>query len=691
LQVVLQIILILLFIFAALSYGAVHYWAYSIVFGIIFLLCALVLLQSGLSLLRKSHGGRSEGAASFSALKGPFMLFLAAFLALTLFQLVPLSGSVLKVISHYSAYLYGQAHDVTVSGSLSPGYEFTGYLSLDRDKTVKSLVTVAAYLGFAFLVTRTIRWSRDLNRFAVVLIVFSVGLSLYGLFSLLNASPKMAGWKNPFSTGARVSATLVNADHFAAYLNIAIYVTFGYLAAFLKRLPPAVGRSRVQRLLNVLSAEGSYIPKAFLLLFAMGVMVFVMCYTLSRGAVIGFCASILFGFILLFLKTRRLVSLLLMILPLALVGYYISVVGVTPLVERIEETRKTLLEYDDYGRILAYRAGLELWRKFPLFGSGLGTFDDVFLIVEPRGLQHLYYSYLENDWLQLAIETGWTGGVLFVLAICSLFARIVRRWWQAEGPWGFGFGLAAIGGIVGMSIHAFLDFGLRIPVNTMFLVLLVSLALIALEDGFEGKKRGVRRGSSGLNRTIAGFALLIGAVGCILLSLQVCRYGLAQYYCPTEIDTTSRRDYRMSAFTLQKALHLNPLNGDYWLNMATFVEIADENGTEEGTSVSSDGSLLNLEAIPGWSANRSAGKSFQEWAFAEALARSPAASGFWLALADHLWETLETDENRENGRLLERTTQCYNMAVELHPGSSAVRQRAAEFSVWLNEKDLPEP
>ncbi len=105
---------------------------------------------------------------------------------------------------------------------------------------MKSLLTFAAYLGFGFLVTRAVRRSRDANRFTVALIIFSVGLALYGLFSLFYAAPKIAGWKNPLDTGARVSATLVNPDHFASYLLMAIYLTFGYLAAFLKKLPPVL-------------------------------------------------------------------------------------------------------------------------------------------------------------------------------------------------------------------------------------------------------------------------------------------------------------------------------------------------------------------------------------------------------------------------------------------------------------------
>jgi O-antigen ligase len=685
--VAVQIILMVLFIFAALSYGAVRPWAYPILFGATFLLCAVVFLQSGVSLLRNRRSGKDDGWTYFSAFRGPFVVFLAAFLVFTLFQLAPLPGSLLKELSPYSAYLYGKAHDLTFAADLNPGKDFTGYLSLDRDKTVKSLLATLAYLGFAFLTARSIRWSRDLGRLAILLIAFSLGLSLYGLLALLFTPPTTPGAEHAISAGARVSATLINPDHFASYLMMAIYLTFGYLAAFLKRsAPPAMGRTRVRRWLNALGAEGSHVPKAFLLLFVMAVMIFVMFYTLSRGAVIGLCLSLFFTFMLLFLKTRRPVFLLLMIPAAAFVAYYIQIVGADPLLERIEQTKREFLEFDDNMRTLAYRAGLELWERFPLFGCGLGCFQVVYQTMGLSIIEGWYLPYIHNDWLQMAIETGWVGGSLLVLAMGAVFIRIARRWWRSEEPWGFGFGLAALGAMVGMAVHAFLDFSLRIPVNAIFLMLMVSLALVALDEGFGGKMRGKKGGSLTVTRRrAAGLAQLSAAVVCLLLAFQVGRLGLAQVYCPTEMDTVTRREIEMSAPRLQKALALNPLNADYWLILETYLEAAEVSGIVEGTSAPADGPQIIPEDIPGWKKDRLAGRSLQEWAFAEALARSPASTASWVSWAEYLWGTVQSEAGGRESVLLQRAAQSYQMAVELYPGSSAVRRRSGEFFGWVRK------
>ena len=183
------------------------------------------------------------------------------------------------------------------------------------------------------------------------------------------------------------------------------------------------------------------------------------------------------------------------------------------------------------------------------------------------------------------------------------------------------------------------------------------------------------------------FCLLTGTLLCVWLAVQTGRYALAQRYCPTEIDTVGNRsEFGVSAANLQGALQLNPLNGDYWLDLAISIEWVDANGTSEGIWANADGSAINLEAIPGWEQARGSQESLQAWALSQALGRSPAAGEFWLVLADHLWERLQSGQGEWRGKLIDRVTQCYNMAIELQPNSSAVRERAAEFSEWLKQE-----
>ena len=95
-------------------------------------------------------------------------------------------------------------------------------------------------------------------------------------------------------------------------------------------------------------------------------------------------------------------------------------------------------------------------------------------MVQPPDLGFYDIPYIHNDWLQLAIETGWVGALLILFIFAFLFIQYLIRWWKTEDPWGFGFGLAALGTMVAISIHELVDFSLRIPCNPLFLVIVIA-------------------------------------------------------------------------------------------------------------------------------------------------------------------------------------------------------------------------
>ena len=73
-------------------------------------------------------------------------------------------------------------------------------------------------------------------------------------------------------------------------------------------------------------------------------------------------------------------------------------------------------------RYQAFKGALAIFRQFPLFGSGMGTFGDLFYQYQPASLKDWYFLQTHSDWLQLLAETGisWIlpggyglGGLLF--------------------------------------------------------------------------------------------------------------------------------------------------------------------------------------------------------------------------------------------------------------------------------------
>lgn len=101
----------------------------------------------------------------------------------------------------------------------------------------------------------------------------------------------------------------------------------------------------------------------------------------------------------------------------------------------------------------------EGFRQLP-FGSGLGTFDEIFRSREKvEGLQSAYLNHAHNDLLEIWLETGLPGVILaglFVVWFC-------RRSWDAWRTPGLEGTLACAGSVMvgAMLLHSLVDYPLR--------------------------------------------------------------------------------------------------------------------------------------------------------------------------------------------------------------------------------------
>ena len=463
---------------------------------------------------------------------------------------------------------------------------------------------------------------------------------------------------------------MINPDHFGAYLEMAIFLAFGYLLSYLRSQPVYMGKTALRRTLNMLSAENLPAPKIFLLLFIIAVMVVALLYTLSRGAVLALSVSMGFCFLLLNLKAKRRGYLILIIPVILIVAYYSRTAGVDPLLERLEQTRLQWNDVDTDGRTILYRTGIQLLSRFPAFGSGLGTFPIVYPVVKAPLFRRVYIDYAHNDWLQMATDVGAVGFLIFLLAAGSAFLYLLRLWWRTDRAQGFGFGLGAIGGMLAMAVHSCFDFSLRMPINAMFLLTLFSLGWIALSMHRERKSP---------NRSyyyLAGTRFLRGSTGvaaCCLLFYTaglVVRYGLAEHYFPTQMNSTQFKTPNISLPTVEKALHYNHLNSDYWMAQASLSQMLNYLRAEN-SSKQNRADPIKEEAI----AN----------AFGRALILSPSSAGCWSAWGDYLWDKAQEQSAPQNEDC-RYADLAFDRAIQLDPTDIHRHEGMVWFLLWWREE-----
>lgn len=102
------------------------------------------------------------------------------------------------------------------------------------------------------------------------------------------------------------------------------------------------------------------------------------------------------------------------------------VVALTAYLARAEALERLFAEGDENRLATWGPIAQMIWAYFP-FGSGIGSFVDVYRVAEPRELLHLsYLNHAHNDWLEWPLETGLPGLALLLGAVIAWVAKSTR-------------------------------------------------------------------------------------------------------------------------------------------------------------------------------------------------------------------------------------------------------------------------
>ena len=127
------------------------------------------------------------------------------------------------------------------------------------------------------------------------------------------------------------------------------------------------------------------------------------------------------------------------------------------------------------GRAEFWTASADIAAKYFPFGSGIGSFVEVYQINEPSKL--LYASYLNhahNDYLETILTAGF-GGVVFMVAVIAGFTITTLRAWRSSNRTSRAIRIAktASVGLLIMAFASVTDYPLRTPIMMAVAVILV--------------------------------------------------------------------------------------------------------------------------------------------------------------------------------------------------------------------------
>jgi len=303
------------------------------------------------------------------------------------------------------------------------------------------------------------RWRENRRWLAGSVLLGGLFQALFGAREQLRRSPTLWGVEAPISP--RLHGTFVNPNHAALYLELALAIAFAWGWWALRR---ARGEPLFER--RLLLVAGPLL--AWLTLLAGLVL------SGSRGgllaALVGMTAQ---GMLAAGVRGRWRSALL--GLGAAVTGLLVVVlsIGLHAGLGRLVDTQGS--DAGGQARLTEYAAVLRLWRHFPFFGAGLGSFQEAFPRVQPADLLGTWV-HAHSDVLELIATTGVVGVLLLAVGVAALSRRlfaVLRGYGRSEDR---AAALAAFGILAVLTVHELLDFGLTMPANALTVAVLTGAA-----------------------------------------------------------------------------------------------------------------------------------------------------------------------------------------------------------------------
>ncbi|HEV8583286.1 MAG TPA: O-antigen ligase family protein [Thermoanaerobaculia bacterium] len=456
----LTLLLALLLLGAPLPFGGVTPWAEALLRGACF--AALLVAAAAVERLDELRPAALPAAA------------LAGMALLALLQAAPLPAGLVGALSPEHASLERQAAQLTAveNDSVGPEPATDGPPATRAEEparlTLSATASRSAAVGWAaagaLLLAAGAAGSRRVQRrwLAAALLAGGLFQVFFGARDWFARSQTLWGVELP-ATAVRLRGTFVNPNHVAVYLEMVLPVAFawGCWAARRARDEPQLER----RLLLVAPPV-----MLWLTLFAG------LSFSGSRAGLLAAVAAVtLQGFLAAQVRRRWWLA------PLgalaALAG--LAVIASIGFREGLGRWLTTSAADVSLGaRLREYGAVLELWGRFPVLGSGIGTFRDAFPLVQPRELQGTWW-HPHSDLLEVLATAGLAGAVLLAAGVAVLVRRLARVLVEGSRSEDRAAALAAFGALASLCVHEAVDFGLTMPGNAVTLVVLLGSATAA--------------------------------------------------------------------------------------------------------------------------------------------------------------------------------------------------------------------
>jgi O-antigen ligase len=463
---IIKLILIILLVFTPIIFGSMELWAFSVMELGILLMIILWAIQS-ITGSRQLAKGNSQSLINdpndHNVLNVPnvVIVFLSLFLLLVLFQMLPLPSGIIKMISPKT---YALRHTLSLelsASSFQPSALSFSLSFVPFATKIEFLKWLTLSCLFIFLLNWKFFNRKSVNQLIVIIMLVGIAESLYGMFEFFSGHRYILylDWE-----ASAVTGTFINRNYFAGYLLMVIPLSIGY---FFSR--EAFQRCQFMGWRHRLSSLDG---KTFLIGFGIILMVLGLLFSASRMGILSLLLSFsLIG--ILFRESQRgqkFSKTTVLIFGLAIL--WATWIGLDAVISRFFTSSESFKD-----RWMIWVNTFQIFKDFPVLGSGLGTFIHTFPMYRSFHIIG-FHTHTENDFLQLLSEVGLIGIGLLLLVFVFLFFRAVLtiRSFHSGDPKKY----IVIGGMVGifaLMFHSLVERNIQVPSNAFLYTFIWALVL----------------------------------------------------------------------------------------------------------------------------------------------------------------------------------------------------------------------
>lgn len=417
--------------------------------------------------------------------------------------------------------------------------------------TRRYLFEALAYI-FAFLVIiNNIRSRRQINRILFSIISVGAALAVYGIIQKLARAPEIFWFRKAPETLLFYSSYF-NCNYFAGYMDMMIFLSLGVFFAYLAHLD----KKRQFYKFDIFEGWNS------LFIFSITMMVISLFYTFSQGGIVVFLMTITLFYYIFSKKglTKKITLVVILVSTMALAALALIWIRKESVQDYFYEILRIVKDINRYGeRLPIWTRASKLITINPLSGIGLGAFQYIFPKVRSKAPVY-FLRHCHNDYLELLIETGAIGFIIFLFGMGLFLKRYITLLRTRHDSYAKLVGYGCLLSAFSVFLYSFIDSNMHIGANALVFSYILGLGSVVIHNHSNRDRKEdtlFKTAAFTINNRFRKISLFLGASFVFLYMIgNVVSIGAADIYARLG---EKNNDIEL----IKKAVRLEPSSSEY--------------------------------------------------------------------------------------------------------------------------------